>query len=88
MPEAIEHLRCGSCFGGWASRDPGDRELSNIIVSGTRAFQKGFTLMELLAVMSIIGVLACLLLASVFNAKEESRSATCKSPLRQIRPAR
>ena len=45
---------------------------------------KQFTLLELMAVISIIGILLTLLLPSLSKAREEGRSTVCKSNLRQI----
>lgn len=44
----------------------------------------GFTLLELLVVLAIIGVLAALLLPSLSRAKESARAAACLSNLHQI----
>jgi len=44
----------------------------------------GFTLMELLAVIGIIAVLAALLIPALSLAKGHARSATCKNRLHQI----
>jgi prepilin-type N-terminal cleavage/methylation domain-containing protein/prepilin-type processing-associated H-X9-DG protein len=46
--------------------------------------QSGFTLLELLMVLAIIGLLASLLLAGLAAAKARGRTATCKNNLRQM----
>lgn len=50
----------------------------------THLSHRGFTLMELLVVISIVGVLIGLMLPAVQAARESSRRTECKSNLRQI----
>ena len=45
---------------------------------------KKFSLIELLVVVAIIGILASLLAPNLKNAREKSKSAVCKSTLKQL----
>ena len=49
--------------------------------------QKGFTLLELLVVISIIGILAALLLANLNSVRERARDATRQSDIKQYQTA-
>src|ERR1039457_6255536 len=46
--------------------------------------QSGFTLVELLVVITIIGILVAMLLPAVNSARESGRNAQCKNNLRQL----
>jgi len=46
--------------------------------------KRGFTLVEMLVVIAIIGVLVAMLLPAISKAREAARAATCKNNLRQF----
>jgi prepilin-type N-terminal cleavage/methylation domain-containing protein/prepilin-type processing-associated H-X9-DG protein len=50
----------------------------------TSAVQWGFTIVELLVVIAVIGILATILIPSLKRAKGSAKAAECKSNLRQI----
>lgn len=49
-----------------------------------KSFQNGFTLVEVLVVVAILGVLASLVMPSVSKVIERAQSVTCMNNLRQI----
>jgi len=56
---------------------------SSTCIEGRHQETTAFTLIELLVVVAILGVLAALLLPSLQKAKDQARTATCLSSMRQ-----
>ena len=50
-------------------------------------YKKGFTLLEMLVVVSIIGILAALILANLASTRERARDATRQSDIKQYQTA-
>lgn len=53
-------------------------------MAGQKAKPQGFTIVELLVVIAVIGMLLSLLLPAIQHAQESARKAACKNNLRQI----
>ncbi|MBI4084649.1 MAG: prepilin-type N-terminal cleavage/methylation domain-containing protein [Candidatus Levybacteria bacterium] len=73
--------RIGNCL---AERDPASREKLEI---GNWKFNRGFTLIELIIVVTIIGILSSLLLANLVGIRGRVRDGQRKSDLTQIKQA-
>src|SRR5690348_7093470 len=56
-------------------------------VLGISTFQKGFTLVELLIVIAIIGILSTLLMTNFIGVRQRARDAQRKADVRQIQSA-
>ena len=52
--------------------------------AGPSATRRGFTLIECLGVVAILGILAGLILAAVFAAREAARRLDCANRLKQL----
>jgi prepilin-type N-terminal cleavage/methylation domain-containing protein len=58
------------------------------VMNAKRCYKSGFTILEIMIVVSIIGLLAALLIPNVMRARARSQSAACINNLRQIDAAK
>ncbi|MCA9261158.1 MAG: DUF1559 domain-containing protein, partial [Planctomycetales bacterium] len=82
----------GACAAAWLARRRRDGKRSALPASrlqrnATSAAHAGFTLVELLVVVTIIGILIALLLPAIQAARESARQASCRNQLRQLATA-
>jgi prepilin-type N-terminal cleavage/methylation domain-containing protein len=82
MPTAVKETSSTTDF-------PPRRLLSGVYMfkAGGRSREEGFTLVELMMVLVVIGILLSLAFASFYFSTQSSREAACKSNLKILRNA-
>src|SRR5688500_2671401 len=77
---ALGAVRCNA---GFAPDFKGSRRVACARVCALKS-PEGFTLVELLVVIAVVGILASLLLPALSQTKEKGKSVRCVSNLRQL----
>jgi len=81
-PKSWLLLAVGFTCGHWVGRHT--RRRGQKLEGAPRSARVGFTLVELLVVLAIVGVLIALLLPSIQAAREAGRRGACQNNLRQV----